>query len=40
MITVYSENHTKHVSALYGQNAKLMVVKASGTYYYHYVVKG
>jgi hypothetical protein len=35
IITVYSENNTKPINTLYGQNAELQNVKAGGTYNYH-----
>jgi hypothetical protein len=35
-IAVYSENHTKQVNAVCGQNAELQIVKAGDTYSYHY----
>jgi hypothetical protein len=31
IITVYSENHTKLINTLYGQNAELMGVKVGAT---------
>jgi hypothetical protein len=31
----YSENDTKSIDALYGQNAELLNIKAGGTYIYH-----
>jgi uracil DNA glycosylase len=31
VIAVYSENHTKPINILCGQNAKLLIIKASGT---------
>jgi hypothetical protein len=34
IITVCSENHTKAVSAICGQNSELLIVKAGGTYSY------
>jgi hypothetical protein len=40
MITGYSENHTKPINTLCGQNAKLPVVKAGGSLSYHWVSKG
>jgi hypothetical protein len=30
-ISVYSENHTKHINTLSGQNAELLIAKAGGT---------
>jgi hypothetical protein len=38
-MAVYSENLTKPVSILYGQNRELLSVKADGTYSYHRVLK-
>jgi hypothetical protein len=29
---VYSENHTKHISTLCGQNTELLIIKAGGTH--------
>jgi hypothetical protein len=40
IITVYSENHTKHTRTLCGQNAELLTVEVGGTYSYHWVLKG
>jgi hypothetical protein len=37
IIAVYSEDHTKHVNALCGQNVELLNVKAGGTYSNHCV---
>jgi hypothetical protein len=31
IIAVYSENNTKHINTLCGQNAELLIVKAGGT---------
>jgi hypothetical protein len=31
IITLYSENHMKHINALYGQNAELPIAKAGST---------
>jgi hypothetical protein len=36
MIAVYHENHTKTTN----KNADLMVVKAGGTYSYHWALSG
>jgi hypothetical protein len=30
IIDVYSENHTKHVNSLCGQNVQLLIVNAGG----------
>jgi hypothetical protein len=35
IIALSSENHTKPINTLYGQNAELWTVKAGGTYTYH-----
>jgi hypothetical protein len=40
MLAFYSENHTKPVDLLFGQNAGILSVKAGGTYSYHWVLKG
>jgi hypothetical protein len=40
IITVYSENNTKLINTLYGQNAEILNVKAGGTYNYHSALKG
>jgi hypothetical protein len=37
VISVYSENNTKHVNI---QNAALQIIKAGGTYIYHNVFEG
>jgi hypothetical protein len=39
IISVYSENFTKPINAIYGQNEKLLNVKAGGTYSYHSALK-
>jgi hypothetical protein len=39
-IVVYCKNHMKHINALYGNNAELWCVKASGTYRNHWALKG
>jgi hypothetical protein len=39
IIAVYSDNHTKPINAICGQNAKIPTVKAGGTYTYHCVLK-
>jgi hypothetical protein len=36
---VYSENHTKPINTLCGQNAKLLNIKAGSMYSYHWVLK-
>jgi hypothetical protein len=35
-----SENRTKPVNALCGQNAEVLIVEAGGTYSYHLALKG
>jgi hypothetical protein len=40
IITVHSENNTKPIDTLYGQNADMLNVKAGGTYNYHSPLKG
>jgi hypothetical protein len=40
IITVYSGNHTKHINTLCRQIAVLLVVKAGGTYSYHWTFEG
>jgi hypothetical protein len=40
IIAVYSENHTKPINTLCGQNTELLNIKAGGTYSYHYALKG
>jgi hypothetical protein len=40
MIAVYSENNTRHVNTLSGQNAELLKVKAGGAYKYYSALKG
>jgi hypothetical protein len=40
VIAVYSENHTKPINTLCGQNVELLFIKAGGTYSYHWVLKG
>jgi hypothetical protein len=40
MAYVYFENLMKPKNTLCGQNAELLVVKASGTYFYHWTLKG
>jgi hypothetical protein len=39
IIIVYSENHTKHINTLCGQNAEVLNVKVGGTYNYHSALK-
>lgn len=38
--TVYSENHTKYINTLFGQNAKCFNIKAASPYICHYALKG
>jgi hypothetical protein len=40
IIAVYTENHTKPINTPCGQNAELLIVKAGGTYSYHWALKG
>jgi hypothetical protein len=41
IITVFSENHTKLTNTICGQNAELLIImKAGGTYGYHWALKG
>jgi hypothetical protein len=40
IIAVYSENHTRYINGLCGQNEELLNVIAGGTYSYHWVLKG
>jgi hypothetical protein len=35
VIAVYSENHTKPINTLYGQNSELTNVKEYGAYSHH-----
>jgi hypothetical protein len=39
VIAVYSENHTKHINMLSGQNAELLNVKINGTSRHHRALK-
>jgi hypothetical protein len=34
-ITVYTENHTKHINTPYAQNSELLIIKAAGAYSHH-----
>jgi hypothetical protein len=36
IIIVYSENHTKPMNTLCGQNAELLIIKVGGTLSYHF----
>jgi hypothetical protein len=40
IIAVYSKNHTKQINALSGQNAELVIIKASGKESNHWALKG
>jgi hypothetical protein len=40
IIPVHSENHTKPINPLCGQNAELLIITASGTCDYHSALKG
>jgi hypothetical protein len=40
IIAVYCKNHTKPIDTLFGHNIKLAIVKAGGTYSYHWAVNG
>jgi hypothetical protein len=40
IIAVYSADYMKHTNTLCEQNAELLIVKASGTYSYHWALKG
>jgi hypothetical protein len=39
IITVYSENRTKAINKIYGQNTEWLIVNAGGTYSYHWALK-
>jgi hypothetical protein len=39
VIAVYSDSHTKPINTLCGQNAELLIIKAGGTYSYHWTLK-
>jgi hypothetical protein len=39
IIPAYTENHSKPVNALCGKDAKLLNVKVSGTYSYHWALR-
>jgi hypothetical protein len=39
IIAVCSVNHTKPINTLRGQNAQLLIVRAGGTYSYHWALK-
>jgi hypothetical protein len=38
IIVFYSEKHMKPVNTPFGQNAEILIVKAGGTYSYHWVL--
>jgi hypothetical protein len=40
MIAVYSENHTEQINTFCGENSELLIVKADGTYSYHWALTG
>jgi hypothetical protein len=40
IVSVYTENYIKPTNTLCGQNAKLLIVKAGGTYSNHKTLKG
>jgi hypothetical protein len=40
IIAVYTENHKKPTNILCGQNAKLLIAKAGGTYSYQWALRG
>jgi hypothetical protein len=40
IIAVYSENHSKQINIMSEQNAELLIIKAGGTYSYHWSLKG
>jgi hypothetical protein len=39
-VAVYCENHTEHISKLYGKNTEFSNVEANGIYIYHCAVEG
>jgi hypothetical protein len=39
IITVYSENYTKHIITICEKNAEVVHVQADGTYSYHYALE-
>jgi hypothetical protein len=39
IVTVYSENYTKPISALCGYSADVLTLKVDGTYSYHWALK-
>jgi hypothetical protein len=40
IIPADSQNYKKVVSAMSGQNAELLIIKAEGTYSYQWILKG
>jgi hypothetical protein len=41
IIAVYSENHKKPINTLYEQNVEIiLMIKADGTYSYHWALRG
>jgi hypothetical protein len=40
IVALCSEKHMKPIKTLCGQNAELLIVKADGTYGYHWALKG
>jgi hypothetical protein len=39
IIAAHSENHTKLINTVCGQNVELVLVKSGGTYNYHWALK-
>jgi hypothetical protein len=39
MIPVHTENRKKSLNVFYGKNAKFLLIKAGGTYGYHWAIK-
>jgi hypothetical protein len=40
IIAVFSQNHTKHINTLCGQNTEFVNVKGGGTYSDHRILEG
>jgi hypothetical protein len=40
IIAVFCDNHAKPSTTFCGQNAELRIIKAGGTYSYHWTLKG
>jgi hypothetical protein len=38
IIAVYTENHTKPINILCGQNAEELIIKTGGTHGYHWAL--